>query len=129
MRSAAGGHLRHRAGGVAQIEHGVAPHFPIEIPRVWIVRVLDPDRPALGQRIVDLRLDFGVRQIGKKGKGALGDFHHISPRETLAFRPARDSDARSAACIPWPAFLDVFEGVLWGDLLVYCMDVQPSTYR
>src|SRR5713101_3617922 len=31
-------------------------------------------------------------------------FHHISPRETLAFRPARDSDVRSTACIP-PAFL------------------------
>src|SRR5258708_28220748 len=38
--------------------------------------------------------------------------HHISPRETLAFRPASDSDARSAACIPWPAFVDVFEGVM-----------------
>src|SRR6266481_799181 len=75
MGFAAGGHLRHGAGGIAQIEHGVAPHFPIEIPRVRIVGVLDPDRPALGQRIVDLRPDFGVRQIGKKGKGALGDFH------------------------------------------------------
>jgi hypothetical protein len=29
----------------------------------------------LGQRIVDLRPDFGVSQIGKKRKRALGDFH------------------------------------------------------
>src|SRR5258708_6708872 len=36
--------------------------------------------------------------------------HPISPRETLAFRPARDSDVRSTACIP-PAFLDVCRGV------------------
>src|SRR5258706_13550693 len=75
MRFAAGDHLRHGAGGVTQVEHGVAPHFPVEIPGVRIVRVLDPDRPALLQRIADLRPDFGFRQIGKEGKGALGDFH------------------------------------------------------
>src|SRR5258707_656620 len=38
--------------------------------------------------------------------------HPISSRETLAFRPARDSDTRSLACLPRPAFLDVCQGVM-----------------
>src|ERR1700719_4893918 len=38
--------------------------------------------------------------------------HYTSPRETLAFRPERDSDARSAACFPRSAFLDVCRGVV-----------------
>src|SRR5260370_30182522 len=57
----------------------------------------------------------GSRTAERYGAGAVG-FHHISPRETLAFRPARDSDVRSTARIPRPAFLHVFEGVVGGFL-------------
>src|SRR5258708_7247848 len=38
--------------------------------------------------------------------------HSISPRETLAFRRARDSETRSLACPPRLAFLDVCQGVM-----------------
>ena len=75
MGLAAGLHFEHGARGVLQIEHGIPPQLPIEIPRVRIVRVLDPDGPAVRQGVIDLRADFGVGQVGKEGECALGDFH------------------------------------------------------
>jgi hypothetical protein len=40
-----------------------------------VVRVLDRDRPAVPQRVPDLRLDLLVGEVGKEGEGALCESH------------------------------------------------------
>jgi NAD(P)-dependent dehydrogenase (short-subunit alcohol dehydrogenase family) len=57
---------------------------------------------------------FAVRGLAQSLARELGPagIHPISPRETPAFRPARDSDARSTACLPRLAFLHVCRGVM-----------------
>jgi len=52
--------------------------------------------------------DFGLGGVS----GALSSrFIYFSARDA-AFRPARDSDRRSVACLPRPAFLDVCRGAM-----------------
>ena len=80
-----------------------------------------------GQMVVDALVQAEVRsqpiaggEIDARSGDGIGGcldgleirVHPISPRETLAFRPARDSDTRSAAYIPGLAFLDVCQGVM-----------------
>src|SRR5271166_3434423 len=68
----------------------------------------DVPPPEFGQVVEDTAAD-DTASDDKYPDVAL---HLISPRETLAFRPARDSDTRSAACLPRPAFLDVCRSVM-----------------
>src|SRR5258708_27289864 len=56
-------------------------------------------------------MDGGGELLADRGQEILF-IHLISPRETLAFRPARDKDRRGLACLPRPAFLDVCQGVM-----------------
>src|SRR5215211_42845 len=63
---AAGGDLSHREMGVVwrQVEQRQVPHLPVGVAGMWVVRVLDRDRPAVLQRVADLRLDLLVGQVG-----------------------------------------------------------------
>jgi hypothetical protein len=69
--------LQHDAGRVAQVEHGIAEHFPVDVARMRVVGVFDADRPALGQAVVDLLDDLLVAEVGQEGEGALCDAHDV----------------------------------------------------
>src|SRR5918996_718748 len=74
---AAGGELCQREVGVVwcQVEQRQVPHLPVGVAGMWVGRVLDRDRPAVLQRIADLRFDFLVGEVRQEGEGALCDPH------------------------------------------------------
>src|ERR687895_477616 len=78
---AAGRDLAHRNPSLAgrQVEQRQVPHLPVRVPRMRVVRVLDRDRPAVAERVPDLRLDLLVGEVRKEGEGALCDSHRRSP--------------------------------------------------
>src|SRR5205823_4534837 len=75
----AGLHLAHRNVGLigAEVEQREVPHLPVGVAGVGVVGVLDRDRPAVAQRVVDLRLDLLVGEVGQEREGALGDAHAV----------------------------------------------------
>src|SRR5215471_11861960 len=73
--SAAGPDLLHDPGRIAQIEHRQAPHVPVGIAGVNVIRELHAHRPFLAKAILNLVRDLPVRQIGKKRESALGHVH------------------------------------------------------
>src|SRR5215217_1999271 len=66
-----------------QIEQRQVPHLPVGVPGMRVVRVLDGDRPAVAQRVLDLRLDLFVGEIGEEGESALCDPHRVAPQATV----------------------------------------------
>ena len=72
--------LRQYAGRVLQVKHRVAEHFPISVAGMRVIGVLDTYRPAVLQRIFDLRRDLLIRQRGQKRELTLrdDDFLHWS---------------------------------------------------
>src|SRR5687768_14276813 len=67
---AAGRHLAHRNLSLVgrQVEQRQVPHLPVGVPRMRVVRVLDRDRPAVAERVSDLRLDLLVGEVRKEGE-------------------------------------------------------------
>ena len=58
-----------------RVEHGQAPHLPVRVARVRVVRVLDRDRPVVLERISQLRLDLLVGEVRQEREGPLRDAH------------------------------------------------------
>jgi len=61
------------AGGIFHVEHRVAVHLPASIARMRVVGVFDADCPVVLQRVLQLRGDLRIGQVGQVGKLALGD--------------------------------------------------------
>ena len=59
--------LHQDPGRILEVEHRHAEHFPIGVARVRIVGVFDADRPAVLQRVLDLRGDL-LHRSGRAGK-------------------------------------------------------------
>ena len=58
--------LHQDASGILQVEHRHAEHFPIGVARMRVVGVLDGDRKMVLERILDLRGDLRVGEIGQE---------------------------------------------------------------
>src|SRR6185437_15068834 len=86
---AAGAHLRHDPGGIADVEHRSAEHLPVRVARMRIVRVLDGHRPSLVEAVLDLTRDLLVREVGQEREGALGDSHGWLLRRLPAWARSR----------------------------------------
>src|ERR1700688_1513752 len=86
------------------------------------------DRAAKVARLVQAQgIEEGGQARAAPARRVKCAVHPISPRQTLAFRPVRDSDTRSLACLPPPAFLDVCQGVLaWFFGILYGCPVLDS---
>src|SRR3954447_8831098 len=67
--------LVHHAGRVLQVEHRQAPHLPVGVPGVRVVRVLDVHGPAPLHAVVGLLLDLVGREVREEGEGPLGHSH------------------------------------------------------
>jgi hypothetical protein len=75
MLSAARRHFVHDAGRVLHVEQGRAPHLPESIARVRVVGEFDRARPALRDRVLDLRADLRIGQVGKERERTLRESH------------------------------------------------------
>ena len=65
--------LSQYAGGILQIEHRIAEHFPISVAWMRVIGVFNAYCPIVLQRIFNLRRDLFVRQWGKERKLPLCD--------------------------------------------------------
>src|SRR3569832_2252224 len=65
--------LHEEAAGILEIEHGHAEHYPVGVARVRVVGVLDVDRPAVLECVLDLRGDLLVGEIRQKRELTLRD--------------------------------------------------------
>src|SRR6266576_5590473 len=75
--------FRQHPGGVLEIEHRHAEHFPVGIARVRIVGVLDAPGVTAVQAIFDLQRDLSVRQFRQEAELPLRDLpygvgHHAA---------------------------------------------------
>ena len=64
---------------LGRVEHGQAPQLPVGVARVRVVGVLDRHRPAVAERVADLRVDLLVGQLRQEGERSLRHFHRIPP--------------------------------------------------
>jgi hypothetical protein len=61
------------AGGILQIEHRDAEHFPVGVARMRIIGVFDAPGIALVESVFDLQGYFRIGEIGQVAELALGD--------------------------------------------------------
>src|SRR5262245_62162620 len=96
------GDLPHDRVGVLEVEERQAPHLPVDVPGMGIVRVLDGDRPALVQAVLHLGLDGIVVQVRKVREGALGQAHRSGLRQKLGVATTSgvsvDSNSKLTSC-------------------------------
>src|SRR5439155_14433411 len=74
-RLAADLYLHHHTRRILELEHWYSKHFPVRVARVRIVGVLDGACPALVERVLNLRTDLIVGQVGEKRKRTLSHAH------------------------------------------------------
>ena len=79
MRFTAVFKLHHHAFRIVKIKHGQAPHVPIGVSWMRIIRLFETNRPIIFEAIFDLFRDLLVRQIGQKRKTSLSDTHESDP--------------------------------------------------